>query len=126
MRKSTQKPSNVEESSDNEDFEDQDETNGQNKRLSNRAKGDKKEAKKGQKKVLTSSESEPEGDENVDETNSENTTAKKKRLSARNGQKSQNGKNSQNGKKSASSDEGSPIIQPPKSAARSSRARRIK
>jgi len=78
---------------------------------------------------LTSSESEPEGDENVDETNSENTTAKKKRLSARNGQngqKSQNGKNSQNGKKSASSDEGSPIIQPPKSAARSSRARRIK
>ena len=123
MRKSTQKPSNVEESSDNEDFEDQDET--KTKRLSNRAKGDKKD-KKGQKKVLTSSESEPEGDENVDETNSENTTAKKKRLSARNGRKSQNGKNSQNGKKSASSDEGSPIIQPPKSAARSSRARRIK
>ena len=123
MRKSTQKPSNVEESSDNEDFEDQDET--KTKRLSNRAKGDKKD-KKGQKKVLTSSESEPEGDENVDETNSENTTAKKKRLSARNGRKSQNGKNSQNGKKSASSDEGSPIVQPPKSAARSSRARRIK
>ena len=123
MRKSTQKPSNAEESSDNEDFEDQDET--KTKRLSNRAKGDKKD-KKGQKKVLTSSESEAEGDENVDETNSENTTAKKKRLSARNGQKSQNGKNSQNGKKSASSDEGSPIIQPPKSAARSSRARRIK
>ena len=123
MRNSTQKPSNVEESSDNEDFEDQDET--KTKRLSNRAKGDKKD-KKGQKKVLTSSESEPEGDENVDETNSENTTAKKKRLSARNGRKSQNGKNSQNGKKSASSDEGSPIIQPPKSAARSSRARRIK
>ena len=118
MRKSTQQPSNVEESSENEDFEDQDESKGQ-RRLSNRAKGDKK-AKKGQKKVLTSSESEPEGDENVDETNSENTTAKKKRLSARNGQKSQNGK------KSASSDEGSPIIQPPKSAARSSRARRIK
>merc|ERR1739844_105174 len=107
----------------NEDFEDQDET--KTKRLSNRAKGDKKD-KKGQKKVLTSSESEPEGDENVDETNSENTTAKKKRLSARNGRKSQNGKNSQNGKKSASSDEGSPIVQPPKSAARSSRARRIK
>ena len=124
MRKSTQQPSNVEESSENEDFEDQDESKGQ-RRLSNRAKGDKK-AKKGQKKVLTSSESEPEGDENVDETNSENTTAKKKRLSARNGQKIQNGKNSQNGKKSASSDEGSPIIQPPKSAARSSRARRIK
>ena len=123
MRNSTQKPSNVEESSDNEDFEDQEET--KTKRLSNRAKGDKKD-KKGQKKVLTSSESEPEGDENVDETNSENTTAKKKRLSARNGRKSQNGKNSQNGKKSASSDEGSPIIQPPKSAARSSRARRIK
>ena len=123
MRNSTQKPSNVEESSDNEDFEDQDET--KTKRLSNRAKGDKKD-KKGQKKVLTSSESEPEGDENVDETNSENTTAKKKRLSARNGRKSQNGKNSQNGKKSASSDEGSPIVQPPKSAARSSRARRIK
>merc|ERR1739844_317596 len=80
----------------NEDFEDQDET--KTKRLSNRAKGDKKD-KKGQKKVLTSSESEPEGDENVDETNSENTTAKKKRLSARNGRKSQNGKNSQNGKK---------------------------
>ena len=80
MRNSTQKPSNVEESSDNEDFEDQDET--KTKRLSNRAKGDKKD-KKGQKKVLTSSESEPEGDENVDETNSENTTAKKKRLSAR-------------------------------------------
>jgi len=123
MRKSTQKPSNAEESSDNEDFEDQDET--KTKRLSNRAKGDKK-SKKGHKKVLASSESEPEGDENVDETNSENTTAKKKKLSARNDQKSQNGKNSQNGKKSASSDEGSPIIQPPKSAARSSRARRIK
>ena len=123
MRKSTQKPSNAEESSDNEDFEDQDET--KTKRLSNRAKGDKK-SKKGHKKVLASSESEPEGDENVDETNSENTTAKKKRLSARNGKKSQNGQNSQNGKQSASSDEGSPIIQPPKSAARSSRARRIK
>jgi len=111
MRASTLKPGKAaNESSDDEDFEDQDEKKTQSRRLSNRqvqAKGDKK-----QKKAVneTSSDSEAEeAEEDVDENSPKN--AKKTRVSGR------------NSKKILSPDTNTPPVKPSRSSGRSRRVK---